>query len=74
MSISVQIKGDVARKENVWQGFISNTLDQEKWKPKTTAWGKQSKVKTKIVKIYDMSNETLEKKIFSKGLCKTLQG
>ena len=46
MSIFVQIKGVVARKVNIGQGFISDALDQEKKNPKTVAGRKLSKGKT----------------------------
>tara|TARA_Y100001968_G_scaffold257474_1_gene244114 strand:+ start:1192 stop:1308 length:117 start_codon:yes stop_codon:yes gene_type:complete len=37
VSISIQIKGVVERKENVGQGFISKALYQEKKKTNTTS-------------------------------------
>ena len=70
MSISVQIKGVVARRMNIGQGFISNDPDREKKKPKTVAGRKLSKVKTNKHLIYEISNQAEEKKIFKNGLCK----
>ena len=74
MNISVQIKSLVVRKENIRQGLISNAYDHKKFNHKTGARRKLSKAKTKIDKIYEMSNQGMGKKIFKKGCCKILWG